>query len=408
MLIYIRHARRADNNTAMLSDGFWEPNNDEETTMLCTICAFNANPALYLKGACSKGNINWVYYPVNNGSDIIYEGFRRDLLIFDDVSNEWALHDRTNVKLFPNSTRYVYKDDNLGYPAGRKIWSVGEISRCYERKEQNYMTLSSCVPKQFTCSNGQCISLFKRCDSNYDCYDKSDEKNCLMFILSSEYNKDVPPEINKTTKVNVSLAILTVNRVDTVLRNIELTYSLQLSWVENRMTFRNIVDKKTNISSVKDISRRSSDIWDPFAELIHINSIIGSVEYEESSKMLKVKVTNKPISINPEMSVEVFEYPGENAVLFEKIRLKALYDCYFDFFRFPFDKQICKIKLKIRDFSNLRMELISNPDSVEFSGPTILQNFKVTNWSSLSVESSRGTEFWLVLVFERLYKGGCQ
>ena len=402
---YHRVAIAPDNYTAILTNGFWEPYNDEENTKLCTICVFDSSPALYLKGACSKSKVNWVFYPVNDGSEIIYEGYRRLLLKFDVESKEWNLHDRAKIRTFTNRTKHAYKDEDLGYPAGRKMWSVGKTNRCYDRKEMNYITLSSCkVTEEFTCSNGQCISLFKRCDRHYDCYDRSDEKSCHKFILQNGYDKDVPPDTNYKTKVNVSLAVLTVNRVDTMERKLELTYNLQLAWVEKRMTFNNIVVKKNDSSSVKDLSGKRSDLWDPFTKLIHINSLIGSVEYEEASKKLKVNVTNKPVSINPEVSLEEIEYHGKKAVLFQTMRLKALYDCYFDLFRFPFDRQICKIKLKIKDFSNLKMELISNHDSVEFSGPTLLKDFKVINWSSLSVGNPNGKEFWLVLTFQRLYQ----
>ena len=400
-----RVASPVGNNTAILTNGFWEPGNNEVTMKLCTICAFDLSPALYLKGACRSALINWVFYPVNNGSEIIYEGYRRLLLKFNNESKEWNLHDRAKIRTFTNRTKHVYKDEDLHYPAGRNIWYVGETSRCNGRKETMSITLSSCqATEEFTCSSGQCISLFKRCDKIYDCYDKSDEKSCQTFTLVSEYDKEVPPAVAQITKVNVSLSILTVNRVDTMMRKIELTYTLQLSWVEERMTFNNIVDKKNDSSSVKTLSRNRSDIWDPFTKMIHINSIIGSVDYEEDSKEMRVNVTNKPISINPEMSLEEIEYPGEKAVLFETMRLKAIYDCYFDLFRFPFDKQVCKIKLKIKDFSNRKMELISNADSVEFVGPTLLQDFRVVNWSSISVENRNGKEFWLVLTFQRLYQ----
>lgn len=35
-----------------------------------------------------------------------------------------------------------------------------------------------CSQNQFACSTGECVGLDKRCDQNYDCLDRSDERGC--------------------------------------------------------------------------------------------------------------------------------------------------------------------------------------------------------------------------------------
>lgn len=267
------------------------------------------------------------------------------------------------------------------------------------------LTLSACkVSEEFTCSNGQCIQLFKRCDKKTDCDDKSDESNCENFVLQHGYDKDVPPTMDGTTKVNVTIDILNVNKVDTHQRKVELTYKLKLYWIENRMTFQNIIDNQSDSYSKKDLSKKRSHLWDPFTKLLHYNSIIGTVDYEEESKKVSVKVRNEPIGINPEMSWEEIEYPGMKAIVMERMRVRATYECFFDLFRFPFDTQVCEVLLKIQDFSNVKMELLSKPNSVRISGPKKLQDFTITNWTSYSVENQHGKKFQMSLTFERLYK----
>ena len=39
------------------------------------------------------------------------------------------------------------------------------------------MLIHSCTTGQFSCRNGQCIELKRRCDYAFDCTDKSDERN---------------------------------------------------------------------------------------------------------------------------------------------------------------------------------------------------------------------------------------
>lgn len=36
----------------------------------------------------------------------------------------------------------------------------------------------SCLPNQYRCSNGRCISSIWKCDSDNDCGDMSDEQEC--------------------------------------------------------------------------------------------------------------------------------------------------------------------------------------------------------------------------------------
>lgn len=37
---------------------------------------------------------------------------------------------------------------------------------------------SQCAYNEFSCRNGQCVDIAKRCDSYSDCYDQSDEEDC--------------------------------------------------------------------------------------------------------------------------------------------------------------------------------------------------------------------------------------
>lgn len=41
----------------------------------------------------------------------------------------------------------------------------------------------TCLIGQYQCDNGDCIDVIFRCDSQQDCFDGSDEKNCRMYIV---------------------------------------------------------------------------------------------------------------------------------------------------------------------------------------------------------------------------------
>jgi len=44
-----------------------------------------------------------------------------------------------------------------------------------------YVSVACDVETQFRCGSGECKSLCKRCDGQFDCKDKSDELNCSML-----------------------------------------------------------------------------------------------------------------------------------------------------------------------------------------------------------------------------------
>ena len=37
----------------------------------------------------------------------------------------------------------------------------------------------NCTSDEFTCDNGECINDTRRCDDSFDCYDASDESECI-------------------------------------------------------------------------------------------------------------------------------------------------------------------------------------------------------------------------------------
>ena len=52
-------------------------------------------------------------------------------------------------------------------------------------------SLSFCSDEEFTCSDGHCVSMARRCDGKTDCKDRSDEKQCSLIAPNEEYNKEV-------------------------------------------------------------------------------------------------------------------------------------------------------------------------------------------------------------------------
>ena len=48
---------------------------------------------------------------------------------------------------------------------------------------------TTCKSGDFTCNDGQCIDIEKRCAQTFNCNDRSDEENCKMLEIDDNYSK---------------------------------------------------------------------------------------------------------------------------------------------------------------------------------------------------------------------------
>ena len=69
-------------------------------------------------------------------------------------------------------------------------WVLG----CNKGRPYNVsLKLTGCKETEFTCNDGQCIDMARRCDQIVHCRDKSDEKNCRLVVLEEGYKKNIIP-----------------------------------------------------------------------------------------------------------------------------------------------------------------------------------------------------------------------
>ena len=128
---------------------------------------------------------------------------------------------------------------------------------------------------EFTCDNGQCVSMAKRCDQLPDCDDGSDEKGCKLFSMVDGYNKVVSPFkrmsfLNETlvpVSINVSLKLLKMVEIDEGDNSIDLQFEIILEWRDSRIAYNNL---KKNIFFNALTEDEISMIWLPV--LIYVNT----------------------------------------------------------------------------------------------------------------------------------------
>merc|ERR1711894_867100 len=106
------------------------------------------------------------------------------------------------------------------------------------------LKLTGCDPEgEFTCNDGQCIQMKRRCDQVPDCRDESDERGCKVIVLKDGYNKNVPPigrlvDREWLTKekdgslipadVSISITLMKVVEIEEVDHSIHLQFQLDM------------------------------------------------------------------------------------------------------------------------------------------------------------------------------------
>ena len=162
---------------------------------------------------------------------------------------------------------------------GRNLWKFSnDSSDCSLGRDYSiYLTLSGCAEKQFTCHNGDCVSMEMRCDGSSDCQDGSDELECNTILTDTGYNKFiVPPPLGskKALDVNLSITIFEIFDVDEVSGSITTKFSFKRDWLDPRVTYLNLrAYPSLNILTPAD----QQILWSPY---LVFNNIRSKSSYE--------------------------------------------------------------------------------------------------------------------------------
>lgn len=164
-------------------------------------------------------------------------------------SEQWVLADNK-----VNETLAVYV--SKGLPVGRHSWIVYLDERLGEREEN--LTLSTCSPDHFTCDDGSCVKMSRRCDLVSDCGDWSDERNCDIVLAPPGYLRSLPPSPSLTINIDVFLGVIGVNLREMTL---VLDLSLKLNWYDPHVEYRNL--RPIHRSNIVYTNEGDCPLWEP-------------------------------------------------------------------------------------------------------------------------------------------------
>ena len=236
------------------------------------------------------------------------------------------------------------------YVLGEHNWTIsGDNYKCSKNKDYEIeLKLTGCNATAFTCNNGQCIHIGKRCDHLPQCEDESDEQNCKLLVLQHGYDKKVPPLIAYDVKtgpkdhllpVMVNLTLQRVVAIEEDDYSISFKFMIKLIWREKRATYQNLNNKAAhNMLTQEEVHQ----LWLP--RLIYWNTnqqettrLGDSWEWTTDVSVQK-EGKSKMNSIDDVDEAEIF-HGSENSLRMEQTYTHA-FQCVFKLFKYPFDTQV--------------------------------------------------------------------
>ena len=293
---------------------------------------------MQLRGLCPDSAVDSLYIPRNGGNgQVTYVSNKGNIISYDNDKSLWSFS-KHGSRVTGHS-----KSSKFSFCLGKQTWTIeNDTDGCsHGQPYLSQLKLSHCRDGQFTCNDGQCVSMKQRCDQIPDCRDKSDEENCNIVVLEKSYNKNVPPVTVRNKKVNVSISLDILKLVDIKEEDysIEIQFTITLQWKENRATFQNLKQEGSlNSLHRKDIER----LWLP--EVIYENTDMKDTtrlgDTWEWETQVFVDRLGKATPSGKDIVDEINIFDGSENRLTMRQTYTRDFQCNYDFQKYPFDRQV--------------------------------------------------------------------
>ncbi|XP_047739550.1 uncharacterized protein LOC108670860, partial [Hyalella azteca] len=266
---------------------------------------------------------------VNNRPSLT--GYRHSDIFWDNETQAWKLASKKT----PGSSALHIPDSPSDYPLGKKTWEVKSQICGYSRGEKVQLTLSACIFGQYTCDDGSCIALRKKCDLRMDCPDNSDETKCTLLSIPVGYSNTIPPPPlvqSEPLPVNISVFISSFPGIKTEVLSFETNFVLLLMWQDSRLKFLDLKNERSlNMLTPEEVQK----IW--FPEIFFYNDDGNLFSNLEQGSRVELIAGGTAVQGGSDNSDEA-NIISEGVVAMSQ-RYNVHYSCDFDLLMFPFDAQ---------------------------------------------------------------------
>ena len=278
----------------------------------------------------------------------IYAGSTGTIIKFNSDEQAWIVSnilDRSNAFINASGETFIL---------GMNRWVTLRDKSCDLGDFQ--VSFSFCSAQEFTCDDGFCIQLEKRCNHETDCRDGSDEVDCNILRQKPGYNKQLAPkqdasfptvENDQRLLVNVSVTIIDILNIDEVNQEIKVKMMVLLEWNDSGLTFTNLKEHKSQ--NKLTVGEREA-IWTPELYFDDIN-IYYREENEQNIVLVEMKKPNfTTLKLDHASNERVFG--SDTFVLLQRCIKSYTFICNFDMTMSPFDIQTCSLNFSLINHQN--------------------------------------------------------
>ena len=109
-------------------------------------------------------------------------GYSRSIIALEKNDSIWK------IKMLDEPKKYAITNGTMP-PFGTQEYLLSEDLG----GGQVSLNINACDDlNEFNCEDGSCIPIERRCDSKFDCFDRSDENTCHMIDVPINYLRHVP------------------------------------------------------------------------------------------------------------------------------------------------------------------------------------------------------------------------
>ena len=133
----------------------------------------------------------------------------------------------------------------------------GKNDNCPTLKKYKFL-FTSCSLGQFTCNDGFCIDIHKRCNKISDCSDNSDEFDCYKVHVSDSYNKFLAPversaNSDERVKINIKIRDFEIVDIDYLESQFIAKFHFHITWIDGRLNYLNLREHEKNLLDQDEI-----------------------------------------------------------------------------------------------------------------------------------------------------------
>ena len=367
--------REKQNDTNVVKAAMYDK---DEKYLYHPICTVQSRSLIVkLRGLCPDLSFDRDYvYTIDEDGLETYKGKEHSLIRYNRTTKLWHLFKpKDNSTLITSPALF----DSFMIGLQQVNFGAAQEDKCYKNMKTQNIKLTTCTQGSFTCNDGGCVPIERRCDQTPHCQDESDEMNCKLIIMKN-YNKNIAPfTVNQTNdemipvRVNISASVVNILKINEVDQSFQLKISLLIAWYDYRLVYHNLKESRIENSPTLDEVEK---LWIP-------KIVFANTENNDIMKMddlAEVTISREGTSTPADESIvdeiEIFK-GSENRIYYEKGFTKTL-ECIYQLQLYPFDTQECTVNLEIGRYKRKMIKLY--PRSIKMEGATVLTQFRITDW----------------------------